>query len=176
MSQVLERARQLEWAQRKEQGAEWEGRQPRRIWAVEALKPRLTEEQFAAGHRAARECAPAFDALRCAFGADRVDGGSPGDYGMAARMTAMIRLENLRQAVSGRMAQWQTNTPARCVDWIVQLYTLPEIAAELGIYRSRGAGREREPDSRPIQPFVVSLLECMARYYDDCAPLGSGSV
>lgn len=162
MSQILARANALDWQQRKEQGAEWEGRQSARVWAVKALKPSLTEEEYAAGCRAVTECSAAFDAMRRAFN-ERVDGGGS-DYGLAARISAVRRLEGLRQAAFARVGR---PGASNCVEWIAQLWTLPEIAAGLKFYRFTGSPRRETPDTRPAKPFVRLVLMGMADYFDE---------
>ncbi len=164
MSLVLERDRQAAWAQVKEQGHASEAKQPRRIWAVEALKDQMLPEEWEAANRAVRECAPAFDGMR-ALGGERVQGGGGSDYGLAARITAVRRLEGLRQAAFVRT---KAARAPHCVEWIVQLYTLPEMARELGCFRSTGAPARKTVDTRPVRPFVRLVLMAMAGYYDEC--------
>jgi hypothetical protein len=164
-ARILEIDRQAQWAQRKEQGAVWEGRQARRIWAVEALKAELLPEEWDAASRAVKDCAAAFDGM-CRVHAERTDGGGGSDYGLAAQISAVRCLEGLRQAA---LTRTKAVRALDCVEWIVQLYTLPEMARELGVWRSRGADREREPDTRPVKPFVRLVLISMAGYYDACS-------
>lgn len=161
MSQILARANALEWERVREQGHESEGRQRARVWAAQALKPELTEQEWAAACRAVLECSAAFDGMRRAFD-QRVDGGGS-DYGLAARMSACRRLEGLRQAVRARV---QRPLASNCVEWIAQLWTLPEIAAGLGCYRFTGKPRRATPDTRPAKPLVRLVLFGMAHYYD----------
>lgn len=163
MSRILAQANALDWQRVKEQGHESEGRQAARVWAVKALKPELTELEWAAACRAVLECSAAFDAMRRAFDGVAVDGGGS-DYGLAARVTACRRLENLRQAVRARVDRPRASN---CVEWVAQLWTLPEIAAGLGAFRKMGKGREPIPDLRPAKPFVRLVLCGMAAYYDE---------
>lgn len=162
MSAILEKARQLEWEQRREQGAGWEGRQPRRIWAVEALKPELTEPEYEAAQRAVRECILYFPGARANM--DRVDI-AWSDAAMAKQIDAGHALYGLRQGVARRSKY--AKAPL-CAEWIVQLYTLQEMAQELGWRRSKGKGRPEEPDVRRTRPFVRLVLMAMADYYADC--------
>lgn len=163
MSRILAHATALEWERVKEQGHESEGRQsPRSVWAPQALKHVLTEQEWAAACRAVKECAPAFDGMRRVFDAEPVDQSSS-DYGMAARVAAARTLEGLRQAVFTRTKA--SRAPA-CVDWIAQMWTLPEIAAALGHTRLTGGGRQTV-DTRTTKPFVRLVLCGMAAYYED---------
>ena len=161
MSQILARANALEWEQCKEQGPAWEGRQKARVWAVAALKPELTAEQWDAGLKVTELCAPAFDALRRAF-REPVDGGAQGDYGMATRLTAIRHLESARQAATVRVARPRA---ALCVELIVQGHTLAELAGGLGMWRKMGCGRPSIPDIRPAAPFVQLVLLALADHY-----------
>lgn len=164
MSLVLERDRQAAWAQVREQGHASEARQPRRIWAVEALKAEMLPEEWEAANRAVRECAPAFDGMRALDG-ERVQGGGGSDYGMAARITAVRRLEGLRQASFARTKEARA---PHCVEWIVQLYTLPEMARELGCFRRTGTPARATVDTRPVKPFVRLVTMAMAGYFEEC--------
>lgn len=165
-SRILARANALDWERIREQGNEAiEGRQRARVWAVQALKPELTEEEFAAGCRAVLECSAAFDCMRRAFDGERVDGGGS-DYGMVAKLTAVRRLENLRQAARAR-ARVQQPRASATVEWIAQLWTLPEIAAGLGHTRFTGTPKRETVDVRPAKPFVRLVLLAMARFYDE---------
>lgn len=160
MSQLLEKDRQAQWAERKEQGAG--KRQPRRVWAVEALKPELSEDEYAAAQRAVRECILFFPGAKANY--DRVDM-AWSDAGMAKQMDAGHALYGLRQGVSKRSNYERAPI---CAEWIVQLYTLQDIAAGFGWKRSKGAGRGDEPDLRRTRPFVRLVLMSMADYYADC--------
>lgn len=162
MSRILAKANDLEWQRVAEQGHESEGRQKARVWALIALKPELTEQEYAAGCRAVTECSAAFDAMRRAFDSVAVDGGGS-DYGLAARVTACRRLEGLRQAVRARV---ERPNASNCVEWIAQLWTLPEIALALGHTRFTGTPRRVAPDTRPTKPFVRLVLLGMSDYYD----------
>lgn len=164
MSQILARDTALQWERVKEQGHESEGRQkPRKVWAVTALKPQLTEQEWGAACRAVKECAPAFDAMRRAFDNVPVDQSSS-DYGMAARVSAVRCLEGLRQAAFARTGA--SKAPA-CVEWVVQMWTLSDIAVGLGFWRRMGA-RAPVPDLRPTKPFVRLVLLGMAAHYEHC--------
>lgn len=136
---------------------------PHKIWAAKALKSEMTEPEWAAACRAVRECAPAFDGMQAAFDRDRVDGGGS-DYGLAARVTAVRRLEGLRQAAFTRTGA--SRAPA-CVEWVVQMWTLEDIARALNVWRKMGR-RDPIPDLRPVRPFVRLTLMGMADYYAVC--------
>lgn len=161
MSQLLEKDRQAQWAERKEQGAG--KRQPRRIWAVEALKPELTEAEFDAAKRAVRECILFFPGAKPNY--DRVDMGWS-DAAMAKQMDAGHNLYGLRQGVLKRSTYG--SRAAMCAEWLVQLYTLQDVAMGFGWLKSKGAGRMSEPDMRRTRPFVRLVLMSMADYYADC--------
>jgi len=163
---ILQRAYDLEWERVREQGNELiEGKQaPRKAWCVKALKGEISEEEWLAGCRAVRDCAAAFDGMSRQFDDIPVDGGST-DYGLAAKVSAVRALEGLRQAAWTRT---NATLAARCVEWIVQLHTLPEIAVGMGVWRKMGPGREPIPDTRPAKPFTRLVLMAMAGYYYDC--------
>lgn len=163
MSQILARNTELEWERVREQGHASEGRQKSRIWAVAALKPELTEEEYHAGCRAVLECSAAFDGMRRAFDSAPVDGGARTDYGLAARVTAVRRLEGLRQAVRARVQQ---PLASNCVEWIAQLWTLSEIAGSLGHMRYTGTPRRLAPDTRLTKPYVRLVLMAMGNYFE----------
>lgn len=139
-----------------------ETRQPRRVWAVEALKPELTEQEYAAGQRAVRECILFFPGAKANL--DRVDM-AWSDAGLAKQMDAGHALYGLRQGVTKRC---DIRPAANCVEWLVQLWTLQDIAAAMGYWRSMGAKRDPIPDVRAIKPTVRLVLLAMAGYYDDC--------
>ncbi len=134
------------------------------VWAVAKLKPQLTELEYAAGCRAVLECSAAFDGMRSALG-ERVDN-SGSDYGLAARVSAIRRLENLRQAARARVGR---PNASNCVEWLCQLWSLSEIAAGLGQYTMTGPAldRRRTPNSRAAAPFVRLVLCAMSNYYDE---------
>lgn len=164
MSYILEKDRQAQWDQVREQGHASEGRQPRRIWAVEALKPILLPEEWEAGNRAVRECAAATGVNPRTYD-ERTDGGGGSDYGLAARVDAARCLNGLRQAA---LTRTRASRAPQCVEWIASMWTLAEIARELG-YTRRTAGREKRViDTRPARPFVRLVLIAMAEYYLDC--------
>ena len=146
--------------------AEWQhgqaGRQPRRIWAVEALKPELTEDEYAAGQRAVRECILWFPGAKANM--DRVDMAWT-DGALAKQMDAGRALYGLRQGVTKRS---QIQEAPFCAELIVQLYTLQEIAQAFAWTRSKGAGRADEPDMRRTKPTVRLVLMAMADYFTDC--------
>lgn len=167
MSRIQARAVELEWARVREQGHASEGRQaPRKVWAVKALKPELTEEEWVAACRAVRECAPAFDGMRRAFD-DVVVDSSGSDYGMAAKVSAARQLEGLKRAAFTRTGA--AKAPV-CVEWIAQMWTLPEMAQALGSTRRTGPRLTSRivPDVRPVKPFVRLVLMGMAAYFEDC--------
>lgn len=162
MSQILARDLRAQWDQVKEQGHASEGRQPRRIWAAEALKAELTEPEWEAAQRAVRECILWFPGAKANH--DRVDM-AWSDAGIAKQMDAGRALYGLRTGVRRRC---EGRRAPDCAEWIVQLWTLQDIAGAMGFYRSKGQGREREPDMRRTKPFVRLVLIGMANYYADC--------
>lgn len=137
-------------------------RQPRRVWAAEALKPELSEGEWKAAIRAVRECILWFPGAKPNL--DRVDM-AWNDVALAGQMDAGRALFGLRQGVAKRCAYRQA---PNCAEWLVQLHTLEDIAKELGHYRRMGPNREPIPDIRPARPFVRIVLMAMARYYEDC--------
>jgi hypothetical protein len=137
-------------------------KQPRRVWCVEALKPELTEQEYEAARRAVRECILYFPGAKANM--DRVDM-AWSDAGMARQMDAGHALYGLRQGVSKRSGYCRAPL---CAEWIVQLYTLQDIAAGFGWLRSKGRERFAEPDMRRTRPFVRLVLMNMADYYADC--------
>jgi len=139
-------------------------RQPRRVWAVEALKPTLSEDEYEAAQRAVRECILFFPGAKANY--DRVDM-AWSDAGMAKQMDAGHSLYGLRQGVSKRCA---ITCAPNVVEWLVQLYTLQDIAAALGFMRQMGekSGRPPIPDTRPARRIVKYVLIGMAGYYDAC--------
>lgn len=162
MSRILAKANALEWERVKEQGHESEGRQARRVWAVEDLKPKLTEDEFNAATRAVRECILYFPGAR--ENLDRVDM-AWSDGSLASKTDAGHSLWGLRQGVARRSA---VRSAPNVVEWIVQLHTLQDIAAELSFWRSMGAGREPIPDARPVRRIVHHVLIAMSEYYAAC--------
>ena len=52
------------------------------------------------------------------------------------------------------------------VEWIAQLWTLPEIANGLGHQRYTGTPRRLTTDTRLTKPFVRLVLLAMAGYFD----------
>lgn len=136
-------------------------RQPRRVWAAEALKPELTESEYAAARRAVRECILWFPGAKANM--DRVDM-AWSDGALAKQMDAGRALYGLRQAVARRC---DMRPAANVAEWLVQLWTLQEIAQGLGYWRSMGK-REPIPDTRAVKPTVRLVLIGMANYYDDC--------
>jgi hypothetical protein len=144
-------------------------RQPRRVWCVEALKPELSEQEYDAAKRAVRECILFFPGATANM--DRVDM-AWSDAGMAKRMDAGHALYGLRQGVSQRCRD--IRKAAMCAEWIVQLYTLQDIASAMGHWRRMGPQRTQIPDIRTAKPFVRLVLIGMAGYYADC-DLGADS-
>lgn len=137
-------------------------RQPRRVWAVEAMKPELTEAEYEAAQRAVRECILFFPGAKANY--DRVDM-VWSDAGLAKQIDAGHALYGLRQGVSKRC---KAQCAANMAEWIVQLYTLQDMAAALSMFRQMGAGREPIPDTRPVRRIVQHVLIGMADYYADC--------
>ena len=137
-------------------------RQPRRVWAIEALKPELEEREFEAAQRAVRECILYFPGAKANL--DRVDM-AWSDAGLARQVDAGHALYGLRQGVSKRC---KATCGPNMVEWIVQLYTLQDMAAELRFWRNMGAGRDPIPDTRPVRRIVQHVLIGMADYYADC--------
>jgi hypothetical protein len=138
-------------------------KQPRRVWCVEALKPELTEQEYEAARRAVRECILYFPGAKANM--DRVDM-AWSDAGMARQMDAGHALYGLRQGVAKRCSA--IRKAAACAEWIVQLYTLQDIASAMGHWRRMGRERDRIPDTRTARPFVRLVLIGMAGYYADC--------
>lgn len=136
-------------------------RQPRRIWAVEALKPELTEDEYAAAQRAVRECILFFPGAKANY--DRVDI-AWSDAGMAKQMDAGHSLYGLRQAMTKRCS---ITCAPNVAEWIVQLYTLQDMACALNFWRQMGK-RDPIPDTRPAKRIVQHVLIGMAEYYADC--------
>lgn len=137
-------------------------RQPRRVWAVEDLKPKLTEGEFEAARRAVRECILYFPGAR--ENLDRVDM-AWSDGSLASKIDAGHSLWGLRQGVSRRST---VRSAPNVVEWIVQLHTLQDIAAELSFWRNMGANRAPIPDTRPVRRIVHHVLITMAEYYAAC--------
>lgn len=137
-------------------------RQPRRVWAIEALKPELEEREFEAAQRAVRECILYFPGAKANL--DRVDM-AWSDAGLARQVDAGHALYGLRQGVSKRC---KATCGPNMVEWIVQLYTLQDMASSLSFWRSMGAGRDPIPDTRPVRRIVQHVLISMADYYADC--------
>lgn len=160
MSALLEKDRQAQWAERAEQGSG--KRQPRRIWAVEAMKPELEESEYAAAQRAVRECILFFPGAKANL--DRVDM-AWSDAGLAKQMDAGHALFGLRQGVTKRC---KITCAPNVVEWLVQLYTLQDVAGALGFMRQMGASREPIPDTRPARRIVQHVLIGMAEYYAAC--------
>lgn len=138
-------------------------RQPRRVWCVEALKPELTEQEYDAAKRAVRECILYFPGAKANM--DRVDM-AWSDAGMARQMDAGHALYGLLQGVTKRCER--IGKAAQCAEWIVQLYTLQDIASAMGHWRRMGPSRDQIPDVRSARPFVRLVLIGMASYYADC--------
>jgi hypothetical protein len=145
--------------------------QPRRMWAVKAIKPDITEAEWFAATRAIEECGSLFEGRAPGAGfqiyRDQNTGMlTSGKEQSALRETlAMQRLNGLRQGVANRCSA--TLAP-NCAEWIVQRHTLQDIAIECSWWRSMGKGRDPIPDVRPVKPFVRVVLLAMANYYDDC--------
>ena len=137
-------------------------RQPRRVWAAEALKPELTEIEYAAAQRAVRECILFFPGAKANM--DRVDM-VWSDATLAKQIDAGHYLYGLRRGVSKRS---NYKRAPLCAEWLAQLWTLQDIALGFGWLRSKGRGREGEPDMRRTRPFVRLVLMSMADYYEDC--------
>lgn len=137
-------------------------RQPRRVWAVEALKPELGEDEYAAAQRAVRECILFFPGAKANL--DKVDM-AWNDAGMASKMDAGHSLYGLRQGVSKRCS---ITCAPNVVEWLVQLYTLQDVAGALGFMRQMGASRDPIPDTRPAKRIVKYVLIGMAEYYAAC--------
>lgn len=161
MSRILEKANALEWERVREQGHQSEGRQPRRIWAIEAMKPELQEIEYEAAQRAVRECIMFFPGAKANY--DRVDK-VWSDAGIAKQVDAGHALYGLRQGIQKRC---KAECGPNVAEWIVQLYTLQDMAAALNFWRSMGA-REAIPDTRPVRKIVQHVLIGMAEYYADC--------
>lgn len=155
----VERVAEAAWEQGQKQ------RQPRRVWAVEALRPEIEEEDWAAAVRAVRETSACFEGQRRVFDADIVQSGYS-DHGLAAKVSAARRLAILKQEA---MITTHAIIAGKCVEWIVQMETLPEIARMLGHVRQMGEGRLPIPDSRQARPLVKDCLKAMAAHYEKIA-------
>lgn len=138
-----------------------EARQPRRRWAVEALKPELQEAEYEAARRAVRECILYFSGARANL--DRVDM-AWSDAGLAKQIDAGHALYGLRQGVAKRC---KAICAPNVAEWLVQLYTLQDLAASLHFWRLMGR-RDPIPDTRPVKRIVQHVLIGMADYYVDC--------
>ena len=161
-TKLLHQVREQDQAELAEKHNGESKRQPRRIWAVEALKPELAEDEYAAAQRAVRECILFFPGAKANL--DRVDM-AWSDAGLAKQVDAGHALYGLRQGVSKRCS---ITCAPNVVEWLVQLYTLQDVAGALGFLRSMGAGRESIPDTRPAKRIVKYVLIGMAEYYADC--------
>lgn len=139
-----------------------DAKQPRRVWAVDAMKPELDEDEYDAAQRAVRECILFFPGAKANM--DRVDMGWS-DAGVAKQMDAGHALFGLRQGVIKRC---KVRRAPDVVEWLVQLYTLQDIAQGLNHWRGMGPGRPRIPDTRLTRPIVRAVLLSMASYYADC--------
>lgn len=141
---------------------------PRHVWAVLEMKPALHERQWQAAHRAVDECRAAFDGMRRAFDAEPVDGGSS-DYGLAARVAASGRLAGLQFAARGILGRRRDHAP-KCVAWVIQLWTLEDMAAAMECWRRMGS---RPPilDQRPARRLVDGVLTKMADYYEGASTM-----
>lgn len=142
-------------------------RQPKRVWAVEALKPKLSQEEYEAGQRAVRECILFFPGAKANM--DRVDM-DWSDAGVANKVDAGHNFWGLRRAVERRCntsvtgGHWSEDF----VEWTVQLWTLSEMAEARGVFRFTGTPRRSVPDTRPIVPLLRIVLTHMADYYASC--------
>lgn len=151
----VERLSEAAWSQGQQK------RQARRVWAVEALRPEIEEDEWAAAVRAVRETSACFEGQRRIFEADLVQGGHS-DHGLAAKVSAARRLALLKQCA---MIDTGHIIAARVVEGIVQMHTMSEIASALGRVRSMGEGRDPIPDSRQVRPLTKDCLTAMAAHY-----------
>lgn len=147
-----------------------EVRQPRRKWAVDALKRHLLEAEYAAGCRARRECRDlwaARDGAGFAVYRDPVTGmlTSGTEQSALRKSNAAFALNGLRQGVANRAAIIQG---PNCAEWIARGDTMQDIAEAMDWMRTKGAGRPSEPDLRRLKPFLRLVLIAMAQYYADC--------
>lgn len=148
-------------------------KQPRRVWAVEAMKPDITEAEYEAAQRAVRECGGLHrgrdEGMHVGFQMYRdSETGlltSLKEQAELRKSNAAYALTGLRQGVSKRCDFKQA---ANVSEWLVQLYTLQDIAAALGYFRSMGKDRPRIPDTRAARPTVRLVLLGMTSYYEAC--------
>jgi hypothetical protein len=145
--------------------AQWQQGQSskqRKVWAVTAMKPKLTQGEYDAAVLAVKACAPFYTGA--APGMEFFDRGWKEET-MLGRVDAARTVFNLRQAVFTRTGMAKA---PMVLEQVLQLETLPEIAGSLALFRSRGEGREREPDARQAEPMVRRVLVALANFYDDC--------
>ena len=141
-------------------------RQPKNVWAIDAMKPSLNEEEYEAAARAVRECILSFPGAKANY--DRVDI-AWSDAGMARQVDAGHYLWGVCQAVKRRCANPdEARRSEDMIEWLVQLWTLSEIAGALGLFRFTGSPQRVVPDTRPLTPVIRKLLAKMADYYACC--------
>lgn len=153
---LVEADREAEWAHGQAT------RQNARKWAVAAIKDELSPVEWWAACRAVRQCSPAFDGMKRAL-REVVDGGGNSDFGMAVRVTAMRRLGEVRDTVR---TEANINGAVLCLDGIIQMQTLSEVAAGLGRWRKMGAARPPIPDARAAAPLVRKVTLAVAKHYE----------
>jgi hypothetical protein len=150
-----------------------DARQPRRKWIAQALKSELTEQEYAAALRARFETSDlwagrdssivvGFQVYRDTHTGMLTSGKEQSEL---RRSHAAYALNGLRQGVSKRSA---FKEGPNCAEWIARGDTLQDAAVALNWTRSKGVGREHEPDMRRVKPFVRLVLMSMADYYADC--------
>ena len=150
-----------------------EARQPKNVWAPIALKPELTEQEWAAACRALQESGSLFRGrdgdmtIRFQIYRDRDTGmlTSGKEQSQLKQAAALRALYGLRQAVSCRC---DFRKAANVAEMVVARWTLSGIAEGMGIFRFTGTPRRTVPDTRPIRPMVRLVLCAMADYYACC--------
>lgn len=172
-TKLLNQVRAQEQAELAERYNGTDARQPRRKWAAEALKAELTEQEYAAALRARRETGDLWagrdGSVVVGFQVYRDDATgmltSGKEQSELRRSNAAYALNGLRQGVSKRSA---FREGPNCAEWIARGDTLQDVAIALNWTRSKGVGRDHEPDMRRVKPFVRLVLMAMADYYADC--------
>jgi hypothetical protein len=150
-----------------------DAKQSRRKWIADALKPELTEPEYAAAERARDETRDLWTGRDASVVVgfqiypDPITGmlTSGKEQSELRKSNAAFALEALRQGVSKRSA---FKEGPNCAEWIARGHTIQDAAIALNWTRSKGVGREHEPDLRRVKPFVRLVLMSMADYYADC--------
>lgn len=148
-------------------------RQASRQWVVMAIKPTISEQEWAAALRACRDSGSLFrgrdEAMAQGFSMYRCP-----DTGM---LTSRAEQSKLREAAAmGKLWTLQAAVKERCaltravdvVEWIVGRSTMLEVANWLGFRRLTGKPQRVVVDTRPVLPTVSTVLVAMADYYEWC--------